>query len=169
MVENSHKKDADYFEKYARIYLRDKDYHKVTKAYENAGDYWEKKGEIRNALKDYEDALRYVQTKEDKDRIHTKIGDLHFERGKILGRLGQIKHDIENKKPLRKPHRGLLEDKLFVLITSISLLSFSLFFSLFSLTGNTISILSQEDFRWMGLCLFLCGLILSFFYLRGRK
>lgn len=154
MVEGS-KKDARYFQNYAKIYLRDKDFDKAAKSYEHAGDYWDKKGEIRNAIKDYEDALRYAPTKEDQKRIKEKMEELHFERGKILGRLGQIK-------------KGL-EDKLFVFITSISLLFLSLFFSLFSLTGNSISILSQEDFRWIGLCLFVCGLILSFFYLKKRK
>ncbi len=169
MVEESHKKDADYFEKYARIYLREKNYGKAAKSYESAGDYWEKKGEIRNAIKDYEDALRHALEREDQDRIKGKMEELHFERGKILSRLGQIKHDIENKKPRSRSHHNLLEDKLFIFISSITILSFALFFSLFSLTGNAIGMLTKNDFKWIGVCFFLCGLVFAFFYLKRRK
>ncbi|MDD5012151.1 MAG: hypothetical protein PHQ66_00685 [Candidatus Nanoarchaeia archaeon] len=162
MTEDS-KKTADIYEKYAQLFLKEKNYPKATNAYENAGDYWEKKGEIRNAIKDYEDALRYVSNKEDQTRIKNKMEKLHFERVKILGRLEQMKQDIVTKKP-----RKGLRDKLYSSL-SIASLAFALIFISLNLTGNAVGGITLNDSRWISICFFLCGLSFAFLYLKNKN
>lgn len=152
----------------------------VAKLYEAAGDEWVKqysqmtKPYLEKSTKhlllplnirDLKNVLQYAVTD-----YKTAIKKAPIEESRINKKINSIDKLINNSlSQLEVKKTRLLEDKLFIFITSIVILSASLFFSLYSLTGNAISILHQEDFRWMGLCFFLCGLVFAFFYLKGRK
>jgi len=145
-----HESDANY-----ERMRKEPSHSSIAHSYKTAADYREKAGDFGKAIKDYEEALRYAHSDPMKKEISTKLKELRLESAKVLGRLHAI--------------RGKLEDRIFVFISAIVILSASLFFSLFSLTGNSIAILNNEDFSWIGLCFFLCGLVFAFFYFKKNK
>ncbi|GAI85504.1 unnamed protein product [marine sediment metagenome] len=84
-----------------------------------------------------------------KRRIEEKIRKLPSKRGKI------------------KPSR--LERRLgFAIAAMISLVG-ALFFSVFSLTGSVIQGLNESNSRWIGIILFVVGLVFTFLYNRTKK
>jgi len=63
---------------------------------------------------------------------------------------------------------GSLESKVAGLITTIGLLSSIVFFSI-NLTGNAISNLTTKTNSFLGVCLFVVGLVAGFFWLYYKK
>ncbi len=54
-------------------------------------------------------------------------------------------------------------------IISIITLFGALVFSAFNLTGYAVSGITSDNFRIIGMCLFICGLVFAFIYLKGRN
>lgn len=124
------------------------------KSYELGGDGRKKRGDFNKAESDYELAFRYSYDSEDKQRIKKKINRIVLERKKTLSSLNKMKQ--------------ALEGKLYASIAMITL-TFALVSVSFSFTGNVILGLTENNFRWIGLCLFACGLTFTFLYFRKKK
>lgn len=130
-------------------------YKKMVDAYENAGESWKDAGDFANAQRAYEMALRYVPD-EDKGRIKGKLKDLGSEKARTFSFLAGLKRGLEKK------------SVSFAILSIITLLSALVFVSS-NLTGNTILGLTEGNSRWIGLCLFMCGLIFTLLYIKGKK
>jgi hypothetical protein len=110
-----------------------------------------------HAEDDYEKALKFAfpYDEEKKTYIKQQIGEIRsMKAGKNLSR----KFD-----ELPKSGHGYS----FAVLSIVSLLA-ALGFVSISLTGNIIAGLEQNSSRWVGLCLFVCGLVFSFLYLKKK-
>ena len=126
---------------------RDKDgppHERVSKLYKIAGDAWVKAGNNGKAIHDYKFAMKNAYNKMYANKIKDKIQGLS---------------------PLKK---GIEKSFVFATLAIICLVG-ALFCVSFNLTGYSIGELTQENFRWVGVCLFACGLIFSFFYFKNKK
>jgi hypothetical protein len=156
----------DVYTKRAKEYLHDAHYEemkgnrrspqKLVSLYEKAGDALSKTKDLWKAENAYRDALKYA-------RRYSKEEDIKYFEKKILD-LGlqqrKLRHGFEKM-------RSGLESKFGFL--SITALAFAFFFVSTNLTGNVIAGFSLGDSRWIGICFFLCGLTLAFFYLKSKK
>lgn len=77
------------------------------------------------------------------------------------------KNLIHQEQSFRNPFG--LEYKLASAVISVSVLVASIFFLSMSLTGNVVGEISIDSSRIIGVILFICGLVFSFVYLKGRK
>ncbi len=62
-----------------------------------------------------------------------------------------------------------LENRFVFAIFSMGSLLFALFFTSLSLTGYSISGLTEESFRFGGVVLFVLGLVFAFSYIKNKK
>jgi hypothetical protein len=138
--------------------LQKRAYKEAGQFYELGGDGRKKRGsridrDFNKAQSDYELALRYSGTGGEK-RIKNKLVELGLERKRTLGSLNRMKQ--------------ALEGKLYT-FGAIITLAFALVSVSFSFTGNVVLGLTESNFRWIGLCLFACGLTFTFIYFRKKK
>jgi hypothetical protein len=114
-------------------------------------------GDYAHAEDNYEKALRFAfpYDEEKKTYIKQQIGEI---RSMKAGRNLSRKVDELSKSGHKYP---------FAILSIVSLLA-ALGFVSISLTGNIIAGLEQNNSRWMGLCLFVCGLVFSFLYLKKK-
>jgi len=117
-------------------------YKKTFDRYRHAGDMWTKAGNPKKANEMYKGAIKFAPSEKVKEKLDEKIRDLY-------------------------PKRRGLERNLFAAISIITFLA-SLFFISANLTGNSIGILSGNNLSWLGVGLFLFGLI-SFVFFKTRK
>jgi hypothetical protein len=133
------------------------------KSAEVIGSFYEKAGDMRLKAKDFAQAEEnYVKAK--------RLGYPYDE-----DKLGAIDEKINSLRLQKKRHMGLdtgqnsgWKSYSYVILSITSLLA-ALGFVSISLTGNIINELNQDRSRLMGLCFFICGLIFSFLYLKGKK
>ena len=103
---------------------------------------------MKLAKRDYDLALDLAPTKKKKTSLQEGLGK----------RLGNLEKALEQ--------RG---KKISILtIPIITLLLISLCFASFSLTGNVIGPLTSDGSRFVGLCMFLCGLVFVFYYFKNK-
>jgi hypothetical protein len=137
---------------------------------EEIGELYEMAGNLRRAsrddliaIDDYSNAKKfgYAYNKEKTREMDKNIDEIR-RRGALVRRRGALVRRIEDSKfTLKKGYA-------FAILSIASLLAALGFVSL-SLTGNAIGGLPQENSKWVGLCFFICGLVFSFIYLKGRK
>jgi hypothetical protein len=108
--------------------------------FERVGDSFRSAEKSLDAKKNYEKARKYTPYETTKERITHKI------------------ENISSSSEL-----SWLEKKLTAFF-AISFLLASLVFVSSSLTGNVIAGLNENNSRFVGICLFACGLIFAFFY-----
>ena len=128
---------------------------KLVSLYKHIGKYFDNKGKLPEAEKAYRSALRYARGLESEDEIQEKLNELKTSTKKTLSFLEGVKYGLEKK-------------FVFAFLSVITLISALLFVS-FGLTGNTILGLTETNFRWIGICLFACGLTFAFLYFRKKK
>jgi hypothetical protein len=116
------------------------------------GDKYEKAGDLRKKARDFIGAHT--------DYRHAKIYGFSNDEKKV--------DDLDRKIKLLLLERRTRGSKLFLAFLSLITLISALFFVSVSLTGNVILGLSENNFRWVGLCLFVCGLIFAFLYFRKK-
>ncbi|VVB83476.1 Uncharacterised protein [uncultured archaeon] len=134
---------------------------RVFSGYKNAGDMWNKvpgSEAVKNAERDYYSALSYAK-RMGKDENDEDMKDIK----KYLKGLNATRKRFENY----VSPTGL--GKRLSAVLSISSFLAALVFVSSSLTGNVITELSQNDSRWIGICFFICGLVFTFLYLKGKK
>ncbi len=139
-----------------------------SKIYEKSGDTWvaqfnkswndknfrDAENSLYYAVKDYGLAMKFAESiKEMKDYRRIK--------GK--------KRSIRSKMDSLNPKKRSLEKRFVFAILSMVFLLSALFFSAFSLTGYSVSWLTNESFRFGGVILFALGLVFAFFYFKGKK
>ena len=121
----------------------------VSRLYEQAGGIFAQAGDYNSAYKNLKKASQIAYDNTVKRRIEEKIKELPSKRRKI------------------KPSR--LEKRLgFAAAAMVSLVG-ALFFSVFSLTGSVIQGLNENNSRWIGIILFVVGLVFTFLYNRTKK
>ncbi len=130
------------------------------KIYEEAGDEWflsTKKPSIysiedtlRCAKRDYRFAVKEAESAIEKNRLIKKISS------------------IEAKLATNKPLKGMY-GRLSLATSSILTLALALLFVSFNLTGNAVAGITPDNFKWIGLCFFVCGLVFAFFYLKKKQ
>jgi hypothetical protein len=127
--------------------------------YEKAGDLRAKAADFAYAEDDYVKSERfgYPYHAGKKAILNEKINDL---------RLQKSSKSLVNR--TKEGPQSSSFGKGFAILSITSLLA-ALGFVSISLTGNVIAGLGQNDSRWIGLCFFICGLIFSFLYLKGKK
>ncbi len=128
----------------------------LSRLFEKAGESFigaelSKEEQLSKAIGLYQKAYYYTQYPEVKKRIKHRIDIL--EAGKA-----QLSSSLEKK----------VQDKNLSGILSISFLAFALLFVSSTFTGNVIGGLSTNNSRLVGICLFACGLIFTFIYLRRK-
>ncbi len=64
---------------------------------------------------------------------------------------------------------GNLEGRSIYAILSVLVLLGAVFFVSFNLTGYAVSGLTPNNSRWIGMCLFVCGLVFAFIYLKQKN
>lgn len=130
---------------------------------EEIGELYEMAGNLRRAsrddliaIDDYSNVKKfgYAYNKEKTREMDKNIDEIR-RRGALVRRIE------DSKFTLKKGYA-------FAILSIASLLAALGFVSL-SLTGNAIGGLPQENSKWVGLCFFICGLVFSFIYLKGRK
>jgi hypothetical protein len=126
--------------------------------YEKAGDFRAKADDFAYAEDDYIKAERYgfPYHQGKKATLNEKINELHEQKTRL----------VLSERAKEEPRLGYLHG--FAILSITSLLA-ALGFVGISLTGNVIAGMGQTDSRWMGLCFFICGLVFSFLYLKGKK
>ncbi|OGJ13006.1 hypothetical protein A3K82_01165 [Candidatus Pacearchaeota archaeon RBG_19FT_COMBO_34_9] len=153
-IERAKKYESDASSERMKRFRGVSSYKKLVDAYENAGESWKDAGEFAKAERAYEMALRY-SPEEDKGRIKGKLKNLGLEKTRTLSFLTGLKKGLEKK-------------FVFAFLSLITLIPALLFVS-FSLTGNIILGLTETNSRWIGICLFVCGLIFALLYSRKKK
>ncbi len=124
------------------ISIRNSLLEKAAEGYENARKYWLQEAEQNSSYP------RKVHYAEQNAKHNYELAE-------------QVKRKIyEEESGLQKRLFGLLS--ITALLIAFVLVSFNL-------TGNVIGNISLNDTRWIGVCFFLCGLVLAFIYLRKKK
>ena len=121
----------------------------VSRLYEQAGGIFAQAGDYNLAYENLKRASRIAYDNTVKRRIEEKIRKLPSKGRKI------------------KP--GRLERRLGLAIAAMISLVGALFFSVFSLTGSVIQGLNENNSRWIGIILFVVGLVFTFLYNRTKK
>ncbi len=129
-------------------------YEKMINAYKKAGNLRRDAGDLIGAVENYRKVLLYTNNPEIKKNIQEKIDDVLLQRKKTLSFLKVLKNGLEQK-------------FVFAFFSIISLV-LALFFTSFNLTGNAILGLTENNSSWIGLCLFIGGLIFTFLYFRKK-
>lgn len=152
------------------------DYIKVAKKREEKGktkeaaDYYARGGNLGKAYGLYEEFLTQIHKK----KFVTPYDK--FIMRDIEKRFIDLSPPLRLKKLLNKTKNSLhgkhfvkgLENKIFLAITSIVFLISALFFISFDFTGYAIFDIMETDYQWISLCLFVCGLICAFVYLKKK-
>ena len=118
---------------------------RLSNAYMEAVEEYERNGYLERAISNCKDALKFAP-KQDEDEIEKKLNELE-----------------------KKKKGGGLGSKLTFAIPAIICLVGALIFTSFNLTGYAIGGLAQNSSQWIGVCLFACGLIFTFFYFKIKK
>jgi hypothetical protein len=123
---------------------------KVWESYVAAGNMFLGERKYHNALIDYRAALMHG-TPED-EKAQKDLND----------KIKKVEDEIRLENFRSSPRNYLLA------VLGIASLLAALGFVSLSLTGNTIGGLEGNNSRFIGLCLFVCGLIFSFIYLKKK-
>ncbi len=133
---------------------------RLSDAYKKAAEEYEEKGFLERAFSNYKDARKFApeQTKDEIDN-----------RNKIENKLVELGEKIKGTlKFPKKKSRGLERHLGFAVIAMVSLVS-ALFFSVFSLTGSVVQGLNKNNSLWIGIILFVVGLVFTFLYNKTKK
>jgi hypothetical protein len=124
----------------------------IWEGYVAAGNMLIGEKKYSRALGDYQDALRFgvPENEEARKNLKNKIKETEDKM--------RLEH-FRSSSPIHKYPFAVL---------SIASLLAALGFVSISLTGNIIAGLEQNNSRWIGLCLFVCGLVFSFLYLKKK-
>ncbi len=133
--------------------------------WEKAGDAWNNAGDLRKAEQAYDHALKYANQVGGSGEIKEKMKNARGERLRLYSGLKKNSSRLEEK---LEEERKKGQKKLYA-IFSIASFIFALAAVSFNLTGNAIGNIASDDFRWLGLCFFVCGLIFAFVFLKGKK
>lgn len=142
------------------------------KKYEIGAAYWKERLYKKERFSGYttpKEINALVNKAIDKDKgameIYNSLGDIKKVK-KIKEDILKLRKPSSSQRPQR-PNR--LERNLgFAIIAMISLVS-ALFFSVFSLTGSVVQGLNENNSRWIGIILFVVGLLFTFLYNRTKK
>lgn len=122
---------------------------KVSDAFLSAArEYINITGYLDKAISNYKDAVRHAE-KEERNEIEKELENAESSKKRMLFKYSKAYF-------------------LFASLSIISLLS-ALFFVSFSLTGNVIGELTQENSRLIGVILFFLGLSFVFCYIKCKK
>ncbi len=128
---------------------------KLSDVYTGIGKDCEERGFLEKAISNYKDARKFATSGRSVEEIEKKLSELEKKRKGTL-------------KFLKKTRGGIEKYFLFATLAIISLVG-ALIFTSFNLTGYAVGELTQNSSRWIGVCLFACGLIFSFFYFKNKK
>lgn len=168
--------EALHFETQAELKRKERSYthghplsaEEIGRDYEKAGDLRLQAGDVIFAQDDYEQARQYGYLYDEKNtkRIEEKLNNLTKMK---LDRLKSQKFKEQLMRQKESNLLNLLKQKSVKAVISILFLASSLFFVALNVTGNAILSTQQESSLWVGLCLFGCGLLFAFSYLKSKK
>lgn len=123
----------------------------IGEIFEKAGDLRRDAGDIPGAEIDYIHAIRkgYQYKANKREEVEEKIESMKYDRFKASKKYGVGKN--------------------YLAFLSITFLVVALFSSVYSLTGYSISGLTEENFRFVGTGFFLLGLFFAFLYFKLKK
>lgn len=123
-----------------------------SKKYKLSGDAWRRGKEFGIAIRAYNLAKKYARGNEE-----------------YIKMLDEKIRSTDSQQQKRKGKEGWLERHLRFAILSIVTLAIALFFTSFSFTGYAVGGLTSGNFRWMGVILFVLGLVFAFSYFKYKK
>ncbi len=114
---------------------------------------------LRDAIEGYEEAGKYWMREAKQNQEYPR---------KARYALLNARNDLDLLESIRAelPKKDL--SKKLLSVTAIVTLVSALFFVSSNFTGNVILGLTENNSRWIGLCLFACGLICAFFYFKKK-
>jgi len=147
--------------------------------YEKTAERYEIKYRKKGDVKDLKKAADFYFGGKNLIRAYTLYEELlsKTENNMILGNIRKrLKAQMLKGQPIPLNLRNFvktkgkgLERKFGLAMISMASLLSALFFVSFSLTGYAVLGIAENNSRWIGLCLFACGLISAFFYFKNKK
>lgn len=139
----------------------------ISEVYENLGDAYKLAGEGFSANNAYKRASNYAHDDKTKERIYLKRSE-RYDLSKIKVQVPKMK-SLESRAIVDSAVNEKKKGFWKFAVLSISSFVFALFFISTNLTGYATSFASVNDSKWIGFCLFACGLVFAFLFLNGKK